>query len=87
MGRKVKYSAEQKIAIVEEYLRGEGSYPFLEKKYGIHSSIIAEWVIRYEVGGPLVFLSSEHNMSYSEEFKLKAVQAYLTGEGWCLTRL
>ena len=81
MGKRGKFSPEQRIAIAREYLNGGGSYQFLADKYGINQSVVESWVARYKENGPLAFAPLEHNTSYSEEFKLKAVQAYLAGEG------
>ena len=81
MGKRGSIPAEQKIAIVKEYLNGEGSFEELAKKHGCAYPSVKEWVARYKEGGTLAFVPQEHNQSYSEELKLKAVRAYLGGEG------
>ena len=85
MGKRGKFSAEQKVSIVQEYLNGEGSFEELAKKYDCACPAIREWVARYKEGGTLAFVQHEHNQSYSEELKLKAVRAYLGGEGSYIT--
>ena len=81
MGKREKFSAEQKIAIAQEYLNGEASLRELAKRYDCGYTSVCEWVARYKEGGVLVFTPHEHNGSYSEELKLRAVRAYLGGEG------
>ena len=81
MGKRGKFSAEQKIAIAQEYLNGEGSFEELAKIHDCNHTAVQEWVARYKEGGVLAFVTQEHNRSYSEELKLKAVRAYLGGEG------
>ena len=81
MGKREKFSAKQKISIAQEYLNGEGSMEELAKIHDCDYSSVRGWVARYKEGGTLAFAPQEHNRSYSEEFKLKAVRAYLGGEG------
>ena len=81
MGKRGKFSAEQKATIAQEYLNGKGSFRELAKKYDCAYPVIREWVARYKEGGALAFVQNEHNRSYTEELKLKAVGAYLRGEG------
>lgn len=81
MIKRGKFSAEQKISIAQEYLNGEGSMEALAKKHDCDYTTVRGWVAQYKEGGALAFVPQEHNQSYSEEFKLKAVRAYLGGEG------
>lgn len=81
MGRKSKYSKELKISIVKKYLNGEASTTSLAKETGIHHSIINRWIKNYQVNGEAAFDATNHNSSYTKEFKEKVVLAYLNGEG------
>lgn len=46
-----KYDLELKITIVNEYLSGTISYPYLAKKYRIRVSDIQDWVMIYKTNG------------------------------------
>ena len=81
MGKRGKFSAEQKISIAQAYLNGERNMDELAKIHDCDSALVRAWVARYKEGGALAFAPQEHNRSYSEELKLKAVRAYLGGEG------
>jgi len=81
MIKRGKFLAEQKISIVQEYLNGEGSIDELAKKHNCVNTSVREWVSQYKERGALAFAPQTHNRSYSEELKLKAVRAYLGGEG------
>lgn len=84
MGRKAKYSYEQKIQACEDYLGGRksASQIAMELDMGKHNdSLIFQWAHLYEAKGPEVFLPKKHNQKYSKEFKCQVVQEYLDGEG------
>ena len=44
MTRKVKLSDEERIAAVQEYLDGKGSFRSFAMKYGVSYTCIKEWV-------------------------------------------
>ena len=76
-----KYSIDFKKTVVNEYLRGEGSFKALAKKHGIPSdTIIREWLANFERFGSESLMRSRQNQVYSFEFKLHVVELYLTGE-------
>ena len=84
MGRKAKYSYEQKVQACEDYLSGRKSVSEIAQelsmtKYG--SNIIREWAHQYKKLGPEIFLPKKHNAKYCKEFKMQVVQEYLNGEG------
>ena len=76
---KIKYSAEMKIRLVQEYLSGNGSYKSISKVNGIGRTSIKEWVRRFREHGEAAFLTYGKNKSYSKEFKLMCVEAVLSG--------
>ena len=48
MGRKARYSAEEKISAVQEYLDGKGSIESLQIKYKILSTeTLRKWILKY----------------------------------------
>ena len=81
MSRKVKQTDEQRISAVEEYIKGDGSYQSISKKYGIHHETLQEYVRRFQAEGIDGLLISRKNKKYSKETKLAAVKEYLEGKG------
>jgi transposase-like protein len=84
MGRKPKYTIEQKVKASEEYLSGSKSAIKIADelnmgKYG--RSQIRVWAKLYKVNGSSIFDNSNGNHSYSKEFKEKVVKEYLDGKG------
>jgi transposase len=75
-----KYSFEFKIKLVNEYLRGEGGYWTLSKRYGIDTVVIRRWVNNYNRFGEQGLMRSRTKQFYSFEFKLHVVELYLTSE-------
>lgn len=76
-----KYSYELKLKIVEDYLNRKGGFAFLADKYGISSKTIVEkWVASYKAMGKESLKRSRQNKSYSVQFKINAVELYLTTE-------
>ena len=81
MSRKVKLTDEQRINAVEEYIKGEGSYQSISKKYSIHQETLQEYVRRFQAEGIDGLLICRKNKKYSKETKLAAIKEYLTGKG------
>ncbi|HAB8811424.1 TPA_asm: helix-turn-helix domain-containing protein [Listeria monocytogenes] len=76
-----KYSFEFKLKIVHDYLSGQGGTGFLAKKYGVkNNSQIKKWINAYKEFGEEGLLRSRKNKNYSVQFKLNAVELYVTTE-------
>jgi len=76
-----KYTYEFKKNVVDAYLRGEGGYKFLAKKYGIKNKRqVLNWVHYYEEFGNAGLQRCRGNKTYSFEFKLHVVELYLSSE-------
>ncbi len=76
-----KYSFEFKLKIVQDYLSGQGGTLFLAKKYGFkNSSQIRKWINAYKELGEEGLLRSQKSKNYSVQFKLDAIELYLTTE-------
>lgn len=76
-----KYSFEFKLKVVQEYLKGEGGYTFLSRKFNVASkSNIKKWVATYNTLGEEGLLRSRKKQTYSLDFKLHVVELYLTTE-------
>ncbi len=74
MSRKSKYSAEQKLAILNELTRSNISE--VAKKYAVGKKTIRTWGYLYEYQGIDGLRSTHNNHRYSREFKLSLVQQY-----------
>jgi len=84
MGRKPKYSAEQKVQACEDYLSGKKSARQIARELGMGKQgrvRVREWVNMYKKHGREIFNNKPHNRSYSKEFKEKVVREYLSGQG------
>ena len=76
-----KYSFEFKLKVVQEYLTGYGGSLYLTKKYNISShSLLQKWIAQYNKYGPEGLMRKRGNQKYDLQFKLNAVQWYLTTE-------
>ena len=81
MSRGSKLTDEERIAAVQEYLEGRGSYEAIAKKYGIALQTLRQKVIYAKTKGIESIRISHTNKQYSAETKLKAVTEYLNGKG------
>ena len=76
-----KYSFEFKKKVVEAYLIGEGGSSYLAKKYGVKNKRqVLNWVHYYAEFGDEGLRRSRGNKTYTFEFKLNAVELYLSSE-------
>lgn len=81
MSHKSKYSAEEKLKIVEDCINGRDNPNHAGKTRGISCVTIREWIAKYRAEGPSAFIATEKNRRYSAEFKRKVVEEYLSGKG------
>ena len=84
MGRKPKVSYEDKIKACEDYLNGTASAREIAEhlKLGIEGSrTVRRWAATYRASGPQTLLPKQKNSSYTREFKINAVEDYLSGNG------
>lgn len=76
-----KYKYKFKYKVVREYLDSDVSYSFLRKKYGIKSNAqIDNWLNSYREFGKDGLRSVKKNKRYSVQFKLNAIELYLTSK-------
>ena len=64
-----KYSYDLKMQIILEHKTKHYGSKILERKYGIHHSIIDQWISQYELNGKF----TEPTRHFSGEFKLKVL--------------
>ncbi len=81
MGRKSKFSKEQKIEICRRYLDGSESVTSLAEEINAGKTTIERWIKIFKAYGDSAFDEKPANESYTKEFKRKVVEAYLAGEG------
>ncbi|GAA3255463.1 hypothetical protein GCM10017706_07460 [Lactococcus lactis subsp. hordniae] len=74
-----KYSFELKLQVVQEYLSVVGGYTYLQDKYHLQGTRqLLYWVNSYKEFGEEGLRRKKHNAAYSTQFKLNAVNLYLT---------
>ena len=76
-----KFTAEKKVEIIEAYKSGRVTKSQLKAVYGINPSTVYQWIPLYEANGVAAFIRGKGNASYSSEFKVQCVEAYIRGEG------
>ena len=77
----LKFTAEKKMEIIEAFQAGEVAWSQLREVYGMNPNEIYRWISKYEANGIAAFARGTGNASYSQEFKLQCVKAYLSGAG------
>lgn len=73
MGRK-KHSAEQKLEIVLEYLKGDCTCAAIARKNNVDENTIRIWAERYREQGIAALEPKNHCAHYSSELKIKCVK-------------
>ena len=81
MGKKSKYSLDEKLHAIQFYLEGKGSLNQYEQLSGISKSTIRDWIRNYQSAGVGGIIDKLGHAKYSEEMKNSAVQEYLAGNG------
>ena len=81
MSRKSKLSYEEKVAAINEYMTGKGSYAAVASKYGVSTRSIQDMMAVYESQGETGLLPKATNKNYSKELKERCVKEYLSGQG------
>lgn len=83
MGRKSKYTIEQKIEAVLDYKTGKRGVRQIchDLKLCKSGKALYRWVSLYEEYGEIGFLPKRRNKAYSKELKEKAINDYLSGKG------
>ena len=79
--RAMKLSVENRVNIVEQYVRNEIGISRAAQNAGVSQETIRSWIRLYENGGPSALLPVKKNSHYSKELKLAAVTDYLNGLG------
>lgn len=80
MGRKEKFSKEEKIQACKDYEEGHISFEGISKKIGAHLETVRRWYLRYKEHGSSAFETSNKNNSYDKGFKLSVIEEYTSGK-------
>ena len=78
---KSKYTSEFRAMVAQEYIDGTNSIRYLADKYHISRATIQKWVALFRAHGINAFIVQAGNRSYTKEFKISCVRAFLAGEG------
>lgn len=81
MSHRRKATPEEKISLIQQYLKGEISSAQAIKIAGIVKSSFRLWIKRYEAEGPTAFMPAERNRIYDVDLKRRAVEDYLSDGG------
>lgn len=83
MGRKSKYTIEEKVEAVLDYKSGKRGKAQICNDLGInHSRIdLYRWIQKYDKYGEEAFYPKRRNASYTQEFKEKIAREYLARKG------
>ena len=81
MGRKTKFSYEDKLKACEDYINGIASVSQIAEKLKANERVVQRWINKYRMNGPESLMPKLKNSSYTKEFKIKAVEDYLSGGG------
>ena len=82
MGRKAKYTFDQKVQACEDYLSGKKSMIEIAKELNMGKrgeTIVRLWLKRYMKDGPSALEERSNNSVYTKEFKLKVIYEYQHG--------
>lgn len=81
MGRKSKFTTDEKLEYVHRCIRGKDSVNNAAKLIGVSYTTLERWIRNYESLGIEGLNNTTKNRVYSEEVKNMAVRGYLDGEG------
>lgn len=81
MGRKSKFTKEQKIKAILDYKNGVNGLTQIKNDLGIVAKSFKKWIALYDAIGESAFDDKPRNRQYTKEFKLQVVNDYLNGAG------
>lgn len=76
-----RFTASEKLALLESYQQSGMSRRGFAKEHGIVPRTLKRWTNLYERDGLSGLEEVQQNQHYSKQFKLSVIQAYLAGEG------
>lgn len=92
MDKRIKFTKEEKIAIVKRYLDGNIGCTSLAREVGCNKNTILKWADNYNEHGDAAFRDTAKHKAYTKEFKAEAVKWYfehgslmLAAAKYCIT--
>ena len=79
MGKKSKFSIQEKERIILEFLNNEISGKYISKNYKVNKNVLNKWIRRYQANGISGLEDSKVWKIYSKEIKLQCVLDALSG--------
>lgn len=80
MGRKSTTSYEIKVLAVEAYENNMGSISTIAKMFDVKESSLNRWIANYQSQGIEGLITKHKHAQRTKEFKILAVEEYLTGD-------
>ena len=80
MSRKPKFTPEEKLNIIQEYINESISQINIAKKYNIDPRTFKDWLARYRLQDASILITKETNRIYDLDTKINAVKDYLSGK-------
>lgn len=81
MAKKQQVAPEEKVLLVQKYLKGEISQTEAAQRAGVNHTAVMDWIRQYEAEGAGAFLPHKKKKGYSTEIKQAAVREYISGRG------
>lgn len=81
MGRKSRFTADEKLKYINICIRGEDSITHTAKLVGVSKSTLERWIRNYESLGIDGLNNTSKNTVYSIDVKNRAAKDYLDGKG------
>ena len=81
MGRKSKFSVDEKLQYVLRCIEGRDSICHTADLIGLNTETLRQWIVNYQSLGMDGLITSSKNFSYSALLKEMAVTDYLAGAG------
>jgi transposase-like protein len=81
MGRKSRFTTDEKLEYVHGCIRGDDSINHTAKLIGVDNKTLEGWIRNYQSLGVDGLNTTSKNVSYSQELKTMAVRDYLGGKG------
>ena len=78
---KNRFTAEEKIGMVEQHLREGKGNQWISERYGVSPKTLCDWIEKYKVFGAEGLMERKRNHSYTTELKRCAVEEYQAGKG------
>ena len=79
MGKKSKFSIQEKERIILEFLNNKISGKYISKNYKVNKNVLNKWIRRYQANGISGLEDSKVWKIYSKEIKLQCVLDALSG--------